>query len=248
MVLWLNGWTDQDETWHAVGLGPGHNALDGDPAPPPQWEAEPTPQFLAHICCGQMAARIKMPLGMEVALGPGNFVLDGHPAPPPQKGNGAPHFGRCLLWPNGWTDQDGSWQGGRPQPRQLYVRLEPSTSPKRGSLRSSPIFGPFLLRPNGWMHQDATWYGGRPWPRRHCVRCGPSSTLSKKGAELPPQFSAHVYCDQTARWIKMPLGMEVGLGPDDIVLDRAQLPQKGHGPQFLAHVCCGQTVTHLSYC
>jgi len=27
-----------------------------------------------------------------------------------------------------------------------------------------------------------------------------------------PQFSAHVYCDQTAAWMKMPLGTEVGLG------------------------------------
>ena len=27
-ALWPNGWTDQDETWHA-GLGPGHIALDG---------------------------------------------------------------------------------------------------------------------------------------------------------------------------------------------------------------------------
>jgi len=52
--------------------------------------------------------------------------------------------------------------------------------------------------------------------------------LRKKGAE-PPQFSAHVYCSQTAAWIKMPLGTEVTLGPDDIVLDGAQLvpPKKG---------------------
>jgi len=28
-----------------------------------------------------------------------------------------------------------------------------------------------------------------------------------------PQFSAHVYCGQTAGWIKTALGMEVGLGP-----------------------------------
>jgi len=34
-VLWPNGWTDQDETWHA-GIGPSHIVLDGDPVPPPQ--------------------------------------------------------------------------------------------------------------------------------------------------------------------------------------------------------------------
>jgi len=33
------------------------------------------------------------------------------------------------------------------------------------------------------------------------------------------QFSAHVYCGQTAAWIKLPLGTEVGVGLCDIVLD-----------------------------
>ena len=57
---------------------------------------------------------------------------------------------------------------------------------------------------------------------------------TQKGVEPPPQFSAHVYCDKTAAWIKMPLGTEVGLGPDDIVLDGdpAPPPLKGHSPHF----------------
>ena len=43
---------------------------------------------------------------------------------------------------------------------------------------------------------------------------------SQKWAELP-QYSANVYSGQTAAWIKMPLGTEVGLrvGLRDIVLD-----------------------------
>jgi len=44
-----------------------------------------------------------MPLGMEVGLGLGYIVLDGDP--PPQRGT-PPIFGPCLLWPNGWMDQD----------------------------------------------------------------------------------------------------------------------------------------------
>jgi len=52
---------------------------------------------------------------------------------------------------------------------------------------------------------------------------GDPAALSKKGAELPPQFSAHVYCGQTAGWIKMALGTEVGLGPSH----PAPLPKKG---------------------
>jgi len=53
-----------------------------------------------------------------------------------------------------------------------------------------------------------------------------------------------VYCGQTVGWIKMKLGMEVGLRPGHIVLDGTQLtpPPKGaQHPQFSAHVCCGQT-------
>ena len=51
----------------------------------------------------------------------------------------------------------------------------------------------------------------------------------QKGAESPSQFSAHVYCRQTAGWIKMALGVKVGLGPGHIVLagDPAPLPKKG---------------------
>ena len=63
----------------------------------------------------------------------------------------------------------------------------------------------------------------------------------KNGAE-PPQFSAHVYCGQTARGIKMPLGVEVDLGPGHIMLDGdpARPPPKGHSPPTFAHICCGQ--------
>jgi len=47
-----------------------------------------------------------------------------------------------------------------------------------------------------------------------------------------------------AGWIKMPLGTEVGLGPDDFVLDGdpLHLPKKeAEPPKFSAHVYCGQT-------
>jgi len=90
-----------------VGLSPGHIVLDGDPGPPPA--KGHSPQFLAHICCGQMAAWIKMPLRMELGLCPGDYVLDGDPAPRAQKGRGALQIpSPCLLWPNGWMDQDGT--------------------------------------------------------------------------------------------------------------------------------------------
>jgi len=64
----------------------------------------------------------------------------------------------------------------------------------------------------------------------------------EKGHTTPTQFLAHVYCGQTAGWIKMPLGTEVNLDPGDIVLDRvAAPPKRGTALQFSVHVCCGQT-------
>ena len=71
------------------------------------------------------------------------------------------------------------------------------------------------------MDQDATWYRVVSWPRRHCVRWGPSSPLKR----AYPHFLAHVYCGQTAGWIKMRLGT-VGLCSGHIVLDGDPAPPK----------------------
>jgi len=62
-----------------------------------------------------------------------------------------------------------------------------------------------------------------------------------------------VYCGQTVGWIKVPLSMEVGLGPGNIVLDRdpAASAKKGQSrspkkegtappPNFSAHIYCCQ--------
>jgi len=55
-----------------------------------------------------------MPLGSDVNLGPGDVVLDGVAASP-LKGAQPPVFGPCLLWPNGWMDEDATWYGNRPR-------------------------------------------------------------------------------------------------------------------------------------
>jgi len=62
-----------------------------------------------------------MPLGMEVGFGSGQIVLHEDPAPSPKKGHSPPLFGPCLLWPNGWMDQDATWYEGRPWPGQHCV-------------------------------------------------------------------------------------------------------------------------------
>jgi len=60
---------------------------------------------------------------------------------------------------------------------------------------------------------------------------GGPTPLPKKVAE-PPNFQPMLYWGEQDGWIKMSLGMEVGLGPGDV--------PKGHGPQFSAHIYCGQ--------
>ena len=64
------------------------------------------------------------------------------------------------------------------------------------------------------------------------------------GTQLPSPkgntpISAHVRCGETAGWIKMPHGSEVGLGLGDTVLDGdpAALPEKGHSSPPLFGPC-----------
>ena len=70
---------------------------------------------------------------------------------------------------------------------------------------------------------------------------------SKKGAQ--PQTSDHVYCGQTARWIKMPLGTEVGIGAGHILLDGVPaLRERDTAPPSFRPMSIVATVAHLSYC
>ena len=73
-----------------VGLGSDDIVLDGNPAPLPK--KGHSPQFSAHVYCGQTTVWIKMPLGMEVGLRPGDFVFDGDPASSRKKGT-------PIFWP-----------------------------------------------------------------------------------------------------------------------------------------------------
>ena len=110
------GWTKMS-LGTEVGLGPGDILLRGDTAPLPKNRGH-SPQFSTHVCCGQTAGWTKMSLGMEVDLGSGHTVLYATLCSmwtqlPPEKKAHPPHpiFGPCLLWPNGWMDQDAAWYG-----------------------------------------------------------------------------------------------------------------------------------------
>jgi len=110
---------DQDETW------PQPHCVRWDPAS--KGGGTQQPPTVQPVCCGQMAGWMRMPLGTEVSLGPGHIVLDDES---PKRAQQPPIFGLCLLWPNGWMDQDATWYGGRPRSWPHCVRWR-LTHPER---------------------------------------------------------------------------------------------------------------------
>ena len=93
--------------------------------------------------------------------------------------------------------------------------------------------------------------GNTKYPRKtvvfsrplHFDRCNATFSYCHEMSSVGHLSSVtRVYCCQMVSWIRMPLGMQVGLGPGHIVLDGdpALPPPKGHSPQFWAHICCGQ--------
>ena len=64
------------------------------------------------------------------------------PSSPRKKGTAPlPIFDPCLLWLNGWIDEDATWYGSRPRPRPHCVRGRPSSLPSlRETGTAAPLF------------------------------------------------------------------------------------------------------------
>jgi len=148
-----------------------------------------------------------------------------------------PIFGLRLLWPNGCMDQDAIWYRGRNRPTRHWVTWGPSSPPQKGAAhvwcgQTAGCIKMPLVRP---MQVDSI-------DPSDIVLDGDPACPPPKRSRAPPQYSAHAYCRQTAGWIKMKLGTQVGLSPGYIVLDGDPghpLPN-GHRPQFSTHICCRQ--------
>ena len=104
------------------------------------------------VYCGQTVRWITMPLTTEVGLGLGDTVLDGDPAIS-AKGH-TPIFGPCLLWPNGWMDQDATWYKVGLGAGHSVLDGDPASSEWD---TAAPTFLPVVMWPNSWIDQDATW-------------------------------------------------------------------------------------------
>ena len=61
----------------------------------------------------------------------------------------SPLFGPCLLWPNGWMDQNTTRYGGTPRPRPHCVTWDPAPPSTQTATAAPPRFGPLAPIPAG---------------------------------------------------------------------------------------------------
>jgi len=216
-ALWPNGWTD-----HAGRPRPLPHCVTWGPSSPSPKGAQPPifgPYLLRPNGCMHQDAT-----WYGCRPQPRGLCVRWRSSLPSQKwGRSPPNFRPMFIVAKRLDGSLGTKLGFNSG--DSMVDGDPAPSPQSG-LSPLPNFRPISIVAKRWMHQDATWYGGRPQPRGLCVRWGLSPLPKRRRS---PQFSAHVYCGQTARWIKMALGVEVGVGSVHIVLDgdTASLPKKG---------------------
>ena len=107
-----------------VDLGPCHIVLDGVPLPR---EGHSSPRlFSAHVYCGH--GRPSQLLLSSCTNGRPKTVCH-------MLSDRCPVLSVCdvgVLWPNGWMDQDETWQADRPRPWPHCVRWGPSCPSPKG--------------------------------------------------------------------------------------------------------------------
>ena len=140
---------------------------------------------------------------------------------PKRRQSPTPIFGPCLLWPNGWMDQDGTWHGGGPRSRPHCARWGLSSPPQiRGHSPQYTHISIVVKLLDASRCQVGMKVGLVPG---HTVLDGTQH----------PHFSAHVCCSQRAGWIKVQLSREVGRGPRHIVRwGPTSPPPNGIAPNF----------------
>jgi len=106
-----------------------------------------------------------------------------------------------------------------------------------------PVFCAYLLWPNGRIKMPlGREVGLSP---SDIVLDGDPAPLSERGRRPPPQFSARVYCGQTAGWINMPLGRPAGLSQSDIVFAGDPAPHPQNGSRAPPQISAVSIVTRL---
>jgi len=96
-----------------------------------------TPQFSAHICYGQMAGWIKMPLGMEVGLGPGFCVRWGPHSPSTKRWRSPPRYFsvhvHCICGQSAGYIKTALGTEVGLDPGHIVLGWDPAPLPKKGT-------------------------------------------------------------------------------------------------------------------
>jgi len=90
-VLWPNGWMDQDATWYGGRSRPRQHCFRWGPGSP-HGKGYSSPHFSAHVCYGQTAGRIRIPLGTVGGPRPRRHCVTWGPSSPTERGTAAPTF------------------------------------------------------------------------------------------------------------------------------------------------------------
>jgi len=131
-------------TWYGGRPGSGDIVLDADPASPRKGAQQP-PLFgpcllwpngwMDQVTTWYGSRPRPMPIVAKWLDGSGYHLYGSRPRPrrhcvrwgpssPPRIGaQQPPVFDPCLLWPNGWMNQDTTWYRSRPRFRRHCVRL-----------------------------------------------------------------------------------------------------------------------------
>ena len=175
-VCWgPNGWMDQDATWHEGRPQPRRVCYMGTHPPPHKGGGAPSPIFGPVL----VAKRLR------------TLYYMGTQSPFLQRkqslGRGTQIFGPCLLGPNGWMDQDGTWHGGWPWFWPHCARWGTRSSPTKKGAERPPHFWPIFVVAKPLDESRWLWHRDWPWSKPHCARWGLSSP-PPKGDRAPPNF------------------------------------------------------------
>jgi len=128
-----------------IDLSPGDIVLDGDQAPP-KGHSPPTFQPMSIVAKQLNGSRCH--LVQRYALAQATLCQMGTQLPlqnSPRRAQPCPNFRPMSVVAQSWMDQDATWYGARPRPRQHCVRWGPSSPPptKKGHIfivaKGSPV-------------------------------------------------------------------------------------------------------------
>ena len=115
-------------------------------------------------------------------------------------------------------------------PGHIVLDGVPAPPPSDGG--QSPNFWPVSVAAKWPQGSRSAWHGGRTRPSPDDFVLDGDMAPSPKGGTAPfPQFSAYLYCGQTAGYIKMPLGMEVASAQGTLCSVGTQLPLPKRGAE-----------------